>query len=84
MFVCTLLELHICNKGKINASSLIRINVKNDKRLLSMFQNFIFRYYHKVDVKHVTISNYAFLYIPWQTACELVYVWVYVWSGGYS
>ena len=40
-----------------------------------MFQNFIFRYYHNLDVKHVTTSNYAFLYISWQTLCELVCVY---------
>ena len=28
MFLCTLLELHICNKGKTNAVSLIQIKVK--------------------------------------------------------
>ena len=32
---------------------------------VSMFQNLIFRYYHKLDVKHVTTLNYRFLDISW-------------------
>ena len=48
---------------------------------VSMFQNFIFRYCHKLDVKHVSKSNYAFLYISWQTVCELLCGCVYVWGG---
>ena len=39
---------------------------------VSMVQNFIFWYHYKLDVKHVTTSNYAFLYISCHITCELV------------
>ena len=47
---------------------------------------FRFKYYHKLDLKHATTSNYTFLYISWQTLSELmcgsVCVCVCVWAGG--
>ena len=51
---------------------------------VSMFQYFVFKYYYKLDLKHATTSNYTFLYISWQTLCELMCgsVCVYVWAGG--
>ena len=53
---------------------------------VSMFQNLIFRYYHKLDVKHVTTLNYRFLDISWKTLFELICGWVCVcvcvWGGG--
>ena len=39
---------------------------------VSVFQYFVFKYYHKLDLKHATTSNYTFLYISWQTLCEFM------------
>ena len=49
-----------------------------------MFEYFVFKYYHKLDLKHATTSNYTFLYVSWQTLCELMCgsVCVCVWAGG--